>query len=70
MLARPSFALLAVVASVGLGFVPIHAGDSELSREDIAKLPRRDVSALLDMTIRNEARPKFSPTLPADLDLL
>jgi len=37
MLARPSFALLAAT-SVWLGFAAIHAGNSELSREDIAKI--------------------------------
>jgi hypothetical protein len=38
MLARPSLPLFTVLASMGLGFAAIHAIDSELSREDIAKI--------------------------------
>jgi|SRR5574338_1443139 hypothetical protein len=38
MLSRPSFPFLGALASVWLGFAAIHAGDSELSRADIAKI--------------------------------
>jgi len=38
MLARLCFPLLAVLASVWLGLAAIHAGDSALSPEDIAKI--------------------------------
>src|ERR1041385_6063934 len=37
MLAHPYFPLLAALASGGLGFAAIHAGDSGLSRPGIAK---------------------------------